>query len=143
MLDALKPHLDRIRYDQTPVATATPNMWHLSTRIEGELRGSATSLELALALHPTPAVCGTPVPRAREWIQQVEPFDRGYFTGSLGYMDANGDGDWVVTIRCAEVRRDRVRLFAGAGIVDRSDPQAEFQETENKMGTMLRALELD
>ncbi|GAA2998966.1 isochorismate synthase [Actinokineospora diospyrosa] len=127
-----------------PTVIATPTMWHLSTRITGRIADPAdpatSALALAEALHPTPAVCGVPVDRARDAIAALEPLDRGYFTGLVGWTDSHGDGEWVVTIRCAEVCDAAVRLFAGAGIVAGSDPDAELAETGAKFRTLLRAL---
>ncbi len=127
-----------------PEVIGTPTMWHLSTRITGKLadpRDPATSsLALAEALHPTPAVCGTPTARARELIAELEPDDRGYYAGLVGWTGADGDGEWVVTIRCAEVCDRTVRVFAGAGIVEGSDPAAELAETSAKFRTLLGAL---
>lgn len=119
-------------------------MWHLSTRVVGELKDSSTSsLQLATALHPTPAICGTPTDLARASIRALEPFDREFYTGMVGWMDAAGDGEWVVTIRCAEVEGRLLRLFAGAGIVPESIPDEELAETSAKFQTMLRAMGMD
>jgi len=130
-----------------PVVIGTPTMWHLSTRITGRLADPAdpgsSALALAEALHPTPAVCGVPVGRARDAIAALEPVDRGYYAGLVGWTDARGDGEWVVTIRSAEVCDRTVRLFAGAGIVLGSDPAAELAETSAKFRTLLRALDLE
>jgi isochorismate synthase len=141
ILEGLRPFTTTLRFEREPTVTATHSMWHLSTRISGTLRDlGVSSLRLALALHPTPAVCGTPTKQAAAWIAAAEPFDRGYFTGTLGHMDASGDGDWIVTIRCAEVGPSGVRVFAGAGIVEHSVPALELEETNAKMQTMLAAL---
>jgi isochorismate synthase len=141
IVETLRPFTHELRYSETPSVTATPSMWHLSTRIEGELRDrSVSSLRLALALHPTPAVCGTPTDVAYSFIRENEGFDRGYFTGTLGHMDPSGDGDWIVTIRCAELTATEIAAFSGAGIVGESDPHAELAETSAKLRTMLAAL---
>jgi isochorismate synthase len=141
ILETLQRFAHHLRFEIEPVVTATHSMWHLSTRIEGTLRDpNVTALQLALALHPTPAVCGTPTRDARAFIERTERFDRGYFTGTLGYMDASGDGDWIVTIRCAELGASHARLFAGAGIVESSVPELELAETSAKMRTILDAL---
>ncbi|MGE8097199.1 isochorismate synthase [Pseudomonas fluorescens] len=125
---------------QRPSLISTPALWHLSTRIEGTLADPTVSaLQLACRLHPTPAVCGFPTERARRLIRFVEPFERGLFTGMVGWCDAQGNGEWVVTIRCGTVKRNRVRLFAGAGIVEASSPDSEWTEVQTKLGTMLRA----
>ncbi|MEU7582306.1 isochorismate synthase DhbC [Streptomyces sp. NPDC041068] len=124
-----------------PTLIRTATMWHLSTTVTGTLASPDTSaLELATALHPTPAVCGTPTATAREVIRETEPFDRGFFTGMIGWGDASGDGEWVVTIRCAEAEERSLRLFAGAGVVSASDPEAETAETGAKFRTFLNAV---
>lgn len=141
ILENLRPLMCQLNWETEPTVVSTPAMWHLSTRIEGVLSDATTSaLRLALTLQPTPAVCGTPAKHAADFIRGVEPFDRGFFTGTLGYMDAAGDGDWIVTIRCAELTQDSVRVFAGAGIVEHSNPESELREIDAKMQTMLRAL---
>jgi isochorismate synthase len=143
ILDSLRPYTRELSFEREPILTATHSMWHLSTRIEGVLRDrGVSSLELALSLHPTPAVCGTPTTAARSFIARSERFERGYFTGTLGHMDAEGNGDWIVTIRCAEISGLRARVFAGAGVVEGSVPLLELAETEAKMQTMLDALGL-
>lgn len=140
---ALRPFCRELHVPAVPSVVHTQTMWHLSTRVEGELLDPAmSSLTLALALHPTPAVCGHPTERARQVIEEIEPFDRGFFTGTVGWCDASGDGEWAVTIRCAEVSGERLRLFAGAGIVAASKPEDELAETSAKFRTMLNALGL-
>ncbi|MFJ2362367.1 isochorismate synthase MenF [Pseudomonas sp. NPDC087697] len=130
----------QLNVPQRPTLISTPALWHLSTRIEGTLADPTVSaLQLACRLHPTPAVCGFPTERARHLIRFVEPFERGLFTGMVGWCDAQGNGEWVVTIRCGTVKRNRVRLFAGAGIVEASSPDSEWTEVQTKLGTMLRA----
>lgn len=141
---ALKPFCKTLHVPKEPSLLCTETMWHLSTVISGELLSpSISSLELALALHPTPAVCGTPTLLAKQAIQDIEPFERGFFTGTVGWCDIDGDGEWIVTIRCAEVEEQNLRLFAGAGIVEGSVPEEELSETSAKLCTMMRALGLD
>ncbi|WP_142334774.1 isochorismate synthase DhbC, partial [Bacillus pseudomycoides] len=136
--EALRPYCHTLHVPEKPSLVNSETMWHLSTEIKGELLDkSVSSLELALALHPTPAVCGTPTDEARETIKAIEPFDREFFTGMLGWNDFNGDGEWIVTIRCAEVEDNSLRLFAGAGIVSESRPEDELAETGAKFRTML------
>lgn len=143
IVERLRPFARTLSAARTPSLTKTRSLWHLVTEIEGELADPTTSsLELALALHPTPAVCGSPTAAARDFIRRHEPFDRGHFTGALGFMDANGDGEWIVAIRCAEIAARRLRLFAGAGIVADSVPALELRETEAKLRTVLEALGL-
>lgn len=141
---ALRPYCRTLHVPEKPSLINSEAMWHLSTEVKGELLDvSVSALELALALHPTPAVCGTPTEKAREAINEIEPFDREFFTGMLGWSDLNGDGEWIVTIRCAEVEENSLRLFAGAGIVAESKPEDELAETSAKFRTMLRAMGLN
>lgn len=141
---ALRPYCKSLIVPPAPSLLQTATMWHLSTVLEGELSDSGvSSLELACALHPTPAVCGTPTKAAREAIRKIEPFDRGFFTGVVGWCDLSGDGEWVVTIRCAEVENCSLRLYAGAGIVSGSSPEGELAETGAKFRTILRAMGIE
>ncbi len=141
---ALAPYCAELIVPERPTLLRTAAMWHLSSTVTGILREpSTTALELALALHPTPAVCGTPTDRARAAIGELEPFDRGLYTGVVGWGDATGDGEWVVTLRCAEADGDRLRLFAGAGVVAASDPELELAETSAKFRTFLHVLGLE
>lgn len=127
-----------------PEILRTPQLWHLGTKIEGVLIDpSLTSLELATALHPTPAVCGTPTVAAREHITATEA-DRGFYAGAVGWCDRTGDGEWMVAIRCAEIAADGLsaRAYAGGGIVATSDPEIELRETSTKFRTLLSAFDL-
>ncbi|GAA4197873.1 isochorismate synthase DhbC [Streptosporangium oxazolinicum] len=140
---ALAPHCRALSVPAEPSLICTSTMWHLSSRITGRLADPrTTALDLAVALHPTPAVCGTPTLAARAAIADIEPFDRGFYTGMVGWCDASGDGEWAVAIRCAEVTAGGVRLFAGGGIVTGSVPEEELAETSAKFRTLLQALGL-
>lgn len=135
---ALAPFCQGMDVPTTPTLVRTATMWHLSTTVSGTVRDPrTTSLDLASALHPTPAVCGTPTDIARSLIAEYEPVDRGFFTGMVGWADASGDGEWVVTIRCAQAGETSMRLYAGAGVVAASDPAAETAETGAKFRTLL------
>ncbi|MDQ0792597.1 isochorismate synthase [Streptomyces sp. B1I3] len=140
--EALAPFCTRLEVPEHPTLVRTATMWHLSTTLTGDLAdpGTTTALDLASALHPTPAVCGTPTDVARAVIAESEPFDRGAYTGMLGWQDADGDGEWVVTIRCAEAEGRTLTLFAGAGVVAASSPAAETAETGAKFRTFLDAV---
>ncbi len=140
VLDVLAPYCRELDAPSTPELASTATMWHLATPVTGRLRGETSSLELALALHPTPAVCGTPCEAARDAICSLEPFDRGLFAGAVGWCDGRGDGRWMVAIRCADICGRQARLYAGAGIVAGSNPAAEAAETGAKFGALLRAL---
>jgi menaquinone-specific isochorismate synthase len=114
---------------------------HLATRIEASLREPAPSaLGLAALLHPTPAVAGTPTPAALALLAELEPFQRGHYGGPVGWVDADGDGEWAVALRGAELDGPRARLIAGAGIVAGSEAASEWAETEAKLGAMLDVL---
>jgi isochorismate synthase len=127
-----------------PEIVGTATMWHLASPIAGRLADPAVSaLAMAEALHPTPAVCGVPLVAARTAIAAIEPVDRGYYSGLVGWSDLSGDGEWVVTIRSAEVCGPTVRMFAGAGIVRGSQPAAELAETSAKFATLLTAIGLE
>lgn len=140
---ALKPFCKNLIVPSTPSIIETETMMHLSTVIEGELSDPNThSLALALALHPTPAVCGAPQKKAEQCLLELEGFDRDLFTGIVGWSDSNGDGEWVVTIRCAQIDNTRIRLYAGAGVIAGSSPEKELAETGAKFNTILQALGL-
>jgi menaquinone-specific isochorismate synthase len=115
---------------------------HLATTIAGtvEPRSASSALELALRLHPTPAVAGAPRDAALAMLEDLETFDRGRYAGPVGWVDAHGDGEWAVALRCAELDGTTARLVAGAGVVAGSDPDAEWAETQAKLEPMLRVL---
>jgi isochorismate synthase len=139
--DHLSSRCHSLRVSSKPRLVATRSLWHLATPIQGRLRDeSASSVELAAALHPTPAVCGMPADLARTTIQELEPFERGFFAGAVGWCAANGDGVWMMAIRCAQLSDTSARLFAGAGIVPGSTPGSEADETFAKFGALLEAL---
>lgn len=137
IVEALQPFCRTITTPE-PELVATPAVWHLATRITALLTDTGTtSVDLVAALHPTPAVGGSPRPAAMRVIDEVEGLDRGCYAGAVGWQDVHGDGEWVVAVRCAEVSGRRLRVFAGAGIVAGSDPDAEVAETAAKMRTVL------
>ncbi len=141
---ALEPLCDELTIAPEPQLSRTAAVWHLCTPISGRLReNSTTAIDLALALHPTPAVGGVPTKAATELIAELEG-DRGFYAGAVGWCDAGGDGEWVVSIRCAQLSADRRTALAraGGGIVAESDPDAEVAETTTKFATILNALEV-
>ncbi|MEK8174908.1 isochorismate synthase [Streptomyces sp. M19] len=139
--EGLAPFCAGLEVPERPTLVRTAAMWHLSTTLTGELADpDVGALDLASALHPTPAVCGAPTDVARAVIAESEPFDRGPYTGMVGWQNADGDGEWVVTIRCAEAEGNSLRLFAGAGVVAASSPEAETAETGAKFRTFLGAV---
>jgi isochorismate synthase len=144
IVETLRPFCRHLDVPREPSLVSTPTMWHLATRVTGELIDrDITALRLAAALHPTPAICGSPTEAARQLVGELEPFDRGYYAGTVGWMDAAGDGEWSVSIRCAEVAERSLRLYAGGGIVPASDPKAELDETSAKFQTLFHAMGLE
>jgi isochorismate synthase len=140
--DGLAPLCTRVVVPPAPELLPSRTMWHLSTVITAEPRADVSALDLALALHPTPAICGTPTEDARALIGEVEPFDRGFYTGLVGWTDAAGDGEWAIALRCGVIDGTSLRLYAGAGIVAGSDPDRELAETTAKFRTFLQAIGL-
>ncbi|MBW0269756.1 hypothetical protein ATM97_01115 [Nocardia sp. MH4] len=138
----LTPVCRELHIPDAPELLSTEQVWHLATPIHGVLRDPATTaLDLALLLHPTPAVNGTPFAAALAAITADEP-RRGFYGGAVGWCADDGDGEWVVAIRGAELAADgrTLRASAGGGIVAASDPAAELAETTAKFRTLLGAL---
>lgn len=137
----LGERLAAVSHGAEPHLLRLDNVQHLATRFVGELRedDDASALRLADWLHPTPAVGGVPTGRALELIDEVEGLERGRYAGPVGWVDADGDGQWGIALRCAEVHGARARLFAGAGIVAGSLPEAELEETRVKLRAMRSA----
>jgi isochorismate synthase len=132
---------DDLTFPKEPELLGTANVWHLATPFRGRIhRSETTVLDIVDALHPTAAVCGTPRDEAREALQDLEPIDRGCYAGPVGWMNADGDGEWAISLRCAEITGTTARLFAGAGIVADSLPEAEVDETERKFRALLDSL---
>lgn len=138
---ALEPLCTKLDFPSAPQLSNTPQLWHLSTPITGVLRDPATTaLDLALALHPTPAVAGVPRKAAMDAIFRIEG-PRGFYAGAVGWTDNEGDGEWMVAIRGLELAADGLSAIAtaGGGIVEASDPDAELAETTAKFRTVLSA----
>jgi len=142
MKQVLQARSRNLSLPDSPQLVTTPTLWHLATPIEGTAQKGETALTLACLLHPTPALSGFPHQVAKKWIAELEPFERELFGGIVGWCDADGNGEWVVTIRCARIHENRVRLFAGAGIVPASSPAGEWRETGVKLTTMLNVFGL-
>jgi menaquinone-specific isochorismate synthase len=152
VLETLAPHTSSLRADDEPFTLELPNLWHLATDVAGEIADHASALDLVAALHPTAAVAGTPTDAAIEVIRRLEPFDRGRYAGPVGWVDANGDGEWAIALRCAQIGGPAMRhvgaysdtipvvAHAGAGIVVGSDPETELLETRVKFRPIVDAL---
>ena len=128
-----------LQVDATPRLLRLPNIQHLWTHIEGKLHPNQNVLDLVAALHPTPAVGGVPGKAALQLIHQLEGFERGWYAAPVGWVDADGNGDFVVAIRSGLFRGDSATLFGGAGIVADSDPDKEWEETGLKIQFLLNA----
>jgi salicylate biosynthesis isochorismate synthase/menaquinone-specific isochorismate synthase len=137
---ALNPHSVWITTAPEPVIVRVANIQHLATPIRAQLASSIGAAELVGLLHPTPAVGGEPSARALEAIPALEGFDRGWYAGAIGWIDATGDGELCVALRCALLRGRVAHCYAGCGIVRDSDPAAELAESEVKLEAMLPLL---
>jgi isochorismate synthase len=123
-----------------PVLVRVANIQHLATPIRAQLARPLDAIELLELMHPTPAVGGEPLERAGPLIPALEGIDRGWYAGPVGWTDATGDGEFCVALRCALLREDVARCYAGVGVVRDSDPAAELAETEMKLAALLPLL---
>lgn len=140
VVNKLAPFCSELAREPEPSLLLLANLQHLSTKVQGRLVGSPNALILAGALHPTAAVCGVPQDLALEMIRELEHFDRGRYSGPVGWMDHHGDGEWAIALRCALITGARAQLYAGAGIVAESDPVDELEETTLKLLAVLDTL---
>ncbi|MGY1834245.1 isochorismate synthase MenF [Blastococcus sp. SYSU DS0510] len=142
LVRALEPYCSELTAPEEPELLTLANVRHLATDVVGTQRAPAGLLELVGAVHPTAAVCGTPTADAAALIAELEGMDRGRYAGPVGWIDARGDGEFGLALRCAELTGDGgARLFAGCGIVAGSDPAAELAETQSKFAAFQAALE--
>jgi menaquinone-specific isochorismate synthase len=147
VLATLRPHTRALETDG-PFVLELPNLFHLATDVRGDLADGDSALDLVGAMHPTAAVAGTPTDAAIAAIRRLEPFDRGRYAGPVGWIDASGDGEWAIALRCAQFadahghasHARQVTAYAGAGIVAGSDPEAELLETRVKFRPLVDAL---
>lgn len=146
--EALAPHCSGTNVPESPYVLHLPNVMHLATDVTGVLRRerarrTPSVLDLASALHPSAAVCGTPTADATRLIRELEGMDRDRYAGPVGWVDGAGDGELGIALRCARVdpaEPGRLRLFAGCGIVAGSDPEAELAESDAKLVPMRDAI---
>lgn len=139
--DVLASLCSNVIVSAEPELMKLANVQHLATRVTGILSAPHTALEIAGRLHPTAAVCGTPRRTALEVIRELEGMDRAGYGGPVGWMNAAGDGEFGIALRCAQISGTRARLFAGNGIVRGSLPEDELEETRLKLRAMQSALE--
>lgn len=141
LLGHLAPLVRASAASEHPFVLTLPNLFHLATDVEATLASDATVLDLVAALHPTAAVAGTPTDAAMSLIAELEPFDRKRYAGPVGWVGANGDGEFAIALRCAEFDASGGFVaFAGAGIVAGSDPESELLETRVKFRPIIDAL---
>jgi isochorismate synthase len=140
VVEALRP-FSRAVEAQPPEVVRFTNIQHLATTVTAELTDQAAEvLDLAAALHPTPAVGGWPRTEAEELIDELEGLERGWYAGAVGWIDGQGDGEFAVALRCGLLWQDGARLYAGVGVMPDSDPARELEETELKFKALLMAL---
>jgi len=140
VLRVLEPHSSTLTRSEQPFTLKLPNLWHLASDVSGRLSDGSSSLDLIAALHPTAAVAGAPTGAAMDLIEELEPFDRGRYAGPVGWVDAAGDGEWAVALRCAHVSSTgRITAYAGAGIVTGSVAERELAETKMKFRPVVEA----
>ncbi len=140
LVKSLEPFCTHVDADPTPFSLALPNVWHLASDVHGVLREDASVLDVAAALHPTAAVAGTPTDVAQNLIAKLEGSDRGRYAGPVGWIGADGDGEWAIGLRGAQITDKTIRAFAGCGIVAESEPEAELAETDLKFRPIREAL---
>ena len=140
---ALARHCTDLQVPDSPRLLQLANVQHLATDVTGMLADDSSAIALAASLHPTAAVCGTPTERALAVISELEGIDRGRYAGPVGWVDANGDGEFGIALRCGQLADDRrsITLYAGCGIVAGSIPESEWAESEAKLSAMRHALQ--
>ena len=145
--DALEPFCSSTNVPESPFVLHLSNVMHLATDVTGVLNDSAKQADiftLIEQLHPTAAVCGTPTDIAKQLISDLEKMNRNRYAAPVGWVDANGDGEIAIALRCGLLLEDKksMRIFAGCGIVAGSDPETEFAESQAKLMPMRAALEM-
>ena len=139
MVERLEPFCEIVEADSEPFSLALPDLWHLATDVRGKLKPGVSLLDVIAELHPTAAVAGTPRLKAQQLIAQLEPYDRAGYAGPVGWVSSDGSGELAIALRGGVIEQDQIRAFAGCGIVEESDPQAELDETELKFRAVRHA----
>lgn len=134
---ALKTVADNITFSETPSIKKLKNIQHLNTKISGSIKTNTSIMNILKELHPTPAVCGYPKETALNLIKKNENLKRGLYSGIIGWFNLNNEGEFAVSIRSAIIRGNKLSAFAGSGIVEGSEPDSEFDETEMKFKPIL------
>jgi len=144
--EALSPFCTSTNIPETPFVLHLSNVMHLATDVTGVLSDSSNPIDifaLVSRLHPSAAVCGTPTDYAKRTIDEIEGISRGRYAGPIGWIDAKGDGELGIALRCGQISNDgqSIRIYAGCGIVAGSDPEREYAESQAKLLPMRSALE--
>lgn len=141
--DALEPFCTSTNVPESPFVLHLANVMHLATDVTGALAEKMTHVDaftILEQLHPSAAVCGTPRTQASELITEIEEMSRGRYAGPVGWIDAAGDGELGIALRCGQINGNSIRIFAGCGIVTGSDPEKELAESAAKLAPMRSAL---
>ena len=142
--EAIEPFCTSINVPDSPFVLHLANVMHLATDVTGAIAETLAHVDaftILDQLHPSAAVCGTPRPVAAELITEIEGMSRGRYAGPIGWIDAAGDGELGIALRGGEIKGNIIRIFAGCGIVEESDPEIELAETKAKFAPMQSALE--
>jgi len=143
LVERLEPLCESVDVPGMPQVRRLPNVLHLHTPVRGTLKEGVDAAKLVGTLHPTPAVGGVPARDAVDWIARHEPHARGWYAGPVGWVDADGDAEITVALRCGVVRGASAWLWAGGGIVEGSEPQAEWNESALKLRPLLSAIGIE
>jgi menaquinone-specific isochorismate synthase len=142
--DALEPFCTSTNVPESPFVLHLANVMHLATDVTGALiesKADVDAFSLLSRLHPSAAVCGTPTHIAMQAISSLEGMNRGRYAGPVGWIDAQGDGELGIALRCGEIQGSSIRIFAGCGIVSGSNPEKELNESNAKFAPMRSALQ--
>lgn len=141
--DALEPFCTSTNVPDAPYVLHLANVMHLATDVTGAIAEKIAHVDaftILEQLHPSAAVCGTPREQAGQLITEIESMSRGRYAGPVGWIDAAGDGELGIALRCGQINGDSIRIFAGCGIVAGSDPDKELAESVAKLVPMRSAL---
>jgi menaquinone-specific isochorismate synthase len=142
--DSLEPFCTSTNVPESPYVLHLANVMHLATDVTGALIESSREVDafsILEKLHPSAAVCGTPTVQAAELIARIEGMSRGRYAGPVGWIDARGDGELGLALRCGQITNSVIRIFAGCGIVAGSSPEKELLESDAKFAPMRSSLE--
>jgi menaquinone-specific isochorismate synthase len=142
--DALEPFCTSTNVPESPFVLHLANVMHLATDVTGALIESKKSVDaftILEKLHPSAAVCGTPTNVAADLIKRIEGMSRGRYAGPVGWLDARGDGELGIALRCGQITNNEIQIYAGCGIVAGSNPEKELSESSAKFAPMRSALQ--